>query len=156
MDRAFVTWDPDVVRMDEVGKSPHPVLSKTGYYCLLAAKLDEAADHWADLDLLFVGGAHDSTMRAALLMPRDEHGKARDLAAAAGKELVVMIGQVTETTLARVTRPFLDDVEACLALRNGAKVVQFPPDYQQRRHLSVVNRGDFAPLAWRSLFRAEA
>ncbi len=156
MDRAFVTWDQDVVRIDEVGKVKHPLLSKTGYYCLLAGKLDEAADLWSDLDLLFVGGAHDSTLRAALIQPRDEHTKARDLAVADGKELVVMLGVVTETTQGRVTRPLLDDIEACLAIRNGAKVLQFQPDYQQRRHLSVVNRGDFAPLAWRSLFRAEA
>jgi hypothetical protein len=151
MDRAILTWDVDVVPAADLATSVHPLLERNGYYCLVAAHLDEEADLWGDLELLFVGGAAEQTLRTAASEQRREHAEAMALADRAGKSVVVMLGELSDSTLGRKTRRFLDDIEQCLALRNGPAVSQIPSDFVEARHLSVVNRGDFAPLKWRSL-----
>lgn len=156
MDRAFVTWDADVVPFAEVSSSAHPALQDSGYYALVAARLDEEADLWTDLELLFVAGAHDGNLRSAITAERSEHTKALELAAAKGKTTVAMLGELTDATLLRRTKRFLEDVEHCLALRNAPAISQLAADFVEGRHLSVVNRGDFAPLNWRSLMRPAA
>ena len=153
MDRAIVTWDADVVRFDEVSESKHPMLGEPGYYALVAAKLDADADLWKDLELLYVGGAHEGPLRAALVDNRSEHERAVAAAADKGKVAVAMLGELTDATLQRRTKRFLEDVEHCLVLRNAPAVSQLGDDFKETRHLSVVNRGDFAPLNWRSLMK---
>lgn len=156
MDRAIVTWDPDVVPVSEVATSKHPVLGETGYYALVAAHLDAEADLWKDLELLYIGGAHEGPLRGALVAEVPEHADAAARAAAKGKVAVAMLGTLTDASLQRRTKPFLKDIEHCLVLRNDPEISQLPADFQETRHLSVVNRGDFAPLNWRSLMRPSA
>lgn len=156
MDRAIVTWDADVVPLQEVSASKHPVLAESGYYALVAANLDEEADLWKDLELLYVGGAHDGSLRSAIAAEVPAHAEAQSRAASQGKVTVAMLGTLTDATLQRRTKRFLEDVEHCLVLRNGPAISQLPPEFSETRHLSVVNRGDFAPLNWRSLMRPSA
>ncbi|MEY3012167.1 MAG: hypothetical protein RIT45_902 [Pseudomonadota bacterium] len=153
MDRAYLNWDETVVPYGEIAEARHPMLGQSGYYCLVGAQLDVEADLYKGLELLFVGSAQDTSLRKTLAEDRPEHAEALAQATAAGKTVVVMLGELTETNLGRKTKEFLTDVEMCLALRNAPKVSQVPEDFVESRHLSVVNRGDFAPLNWRSLMR---
>ncbi len=156
MDRAIVTWDPDVVPLNEVGKSKHPVLGESGFYAIVAASLDAESDLWKELELLYVGGAHEGSLRAAIAAEVPAHAEAQARAERDGKVAVAMLGTLTDATLQRRTKRFLEDVEHCLVLRNGPAISQLAADFQETRHLSVVNRGDFAPLNWRSLMRPSA
>ncbi|MCB9738202.1 MAG: hypothetical protein H6747_02970 [Deltaproteobacteria bacterium] len=151
MDRADMTWDETVVPYAQLSDFPHPMLASPGYYCLVAAELDADADLYKGLELLFVAGSGESNLRQAASASTEAHDRALAAAEAAGKQVVVMLGEITDTSLGRKTKEFLHDVELCLALRNAPKVSQVPADFVESRHLSVVNRGDFAPLKWRSL-----
>lgn len=151
MDRADVTWDETVVPYAELNDSPHPMLGGSGYYCLVAAELDADADLYKGLELLYVGGSGEQTLREAAGDARKEHQLALAAAKDANKQVVVMLGEISDTSLGRKTKEFLNDVGLCLALRNEPKVSQVPEEFVETRHLSVVNRGDFAPLKWRSL-----
>jgi hypothetical protein len=147
MERAYIRWDPDVVPFHEIKISRHPLLDQRGFYCLVAAKLDAERDVWRELEALFLARYGEGTLRSG----RKEHEQALALAKAAGKTLVAMLGKLDGVEGGKPVRELLDDVEACLVQRNSLKISQIPASFVERRRLSVVNRGDFAPLNWRSL-----
>ena len=131
MDRAILTWDTDVVPVNEVATSKHPVLGESGYYALVAATLDEDADLWKDLELLYLGGAHDGSLRGAISADVPAHAEAQARAASQGKVTVAMLGTLTDATLQRRTKRFLEDIEHCLVLRNGPAISQLAPDFKE-------------------------
>lgn len=153
MDRAFINWDEDVVRLRETEISRHPLLSGKGAYAVLAATLDEPADLWRGLRLLYVGLSRQLSLREAVLgcAAIDEITNAlRE-----GEDAVVMVGEL-ESNLGRMTTGFLDDVERCLSFRHRAVCMKRPTGTHEGRKISVVNRGDFAPLKPKCLLRPTA
>ena len=156
MDRAIITWDPDVVRFREVGKSRHPVLRSTGYFAILAARLDEAADVWHDLELLFIGDAFTERLAKQVVAQRPAYDRISGrMKSRPGKELIVMLGEQTGTTLKRVTRGFTDDVLRCLVVRHEPPCNESYTGPYDGRKISVINRGDFRPLKPKCLLRPE-
>lgn len=156
MDRAIITWDPDVIRFSAVAKSRHPALRSSGYFAILAARLDEAADVWHDLELLFIGEAFGDRLVAQITKPRPAYERINGrMKSRPGKELIVMLGEQTGTTLKRVTRGFTDDVLRCLVVRHEPPCNEgFNAPYDGRK-ISVINRGDFRPLKPKCLLRPE-
>ena len=156
MDRAIITWDQDVVRFGEVSTSKHPLLRGHGYFAVLSARLDEPNDVWHDLELLFIGEAFGERLGRAIPQPRPAYQRLQNrLASRPGKELVVMLGEQTGTTLKRVTRGFTDDVVRCLVVRHEALCNDSYSGPYDGRKISVINRGAFRPLKPKCLLRPE-
>lgn len=151
MARAFITWDEDVVRLDEVDGSRHPHLSGKGFYAVLAATLDEEADLWRGLRLLLIGQSGQNTLRGALTDEGQDFGPV-EAALREGEEAIVMLGTI-ESTLGRMTAGFLDDVITCLVFRHRAVCNERLKGPYTGRKISVVNRGDFQPLKPKCLLR---
>ena len=156
MNRAIITWDPDVVRLDDASLSKHPALSSTGYYAVLSARLDTLADVWHDLELAYIGESFTERLRRS--MPTA--GAVRDRLVAhlderTGKQLVVMLGLQTSTSLKRVTRGFTSDVLRCLVTRHEPPCNGSYEGPYTGRKISVINRGDFRPLKPKCLLRPE-
>ena len=153
MDRAFINWDEDVFRLSEAGLSRHPLLAGKGAYAVLAATLDEPADLWRGLRLLYIGLSRQDGLREAVMACPAAEAIAGALRG--GEEAIVMVGAM-ESNLGRMTTGFLDDVERCLTFRHRAACMARPVGAHEGRKISVVNRGDFAPLKPKCLLRPDA
>lgn len=152
MDRAFITWDEDVFRLHEAELSRHPLLAGKGAYAVLAATLDEPADLWRGLRLLHIGLSRQHNLREAIVACPAADAIAAGLRT--GEQAVVMLGDM-ESNLGRMTTGFLDDVERCLAFRHKAACMAPVKGRYEGRKISVINRGDFAPLKPKCLLRPE-
>jgi hypothetical protein len=160
VNRSIITWDADVIRLNTVAKSRHPLLRETGYFAVLAARLDASADLWHDLELLYIGASFERNMRRGIAAACEDDGVivsagAASRVAAEGRELVVMLGEQTETTLKRVPRGFNIDVAHCLVYRHRPTLNPPPAGPYAGRKISVINRGDYAPLMPKCLLRPQ-
>jgi len=156
VDRSYITWDPDVIRFKDVARSRHPLLRGKGFYAILSATLDDEHDVWHDLELMFIGKAFDQSLRARIPQPRAAYDRMQAaMTDQPGRELIVMLGEQTESTLKRVTRGFTEDVERCLVVRHRPPINRPPSGAYRGRKISVVNRGDFAPLKPKCLLRPD-
>lgn len=157
MDRAIIEWDPDVVPFDQITKSRHSLLRRNGYYAILAAQLDEDADVWHSLELLYIGASFDERIGREVQRERPAYQRVQNrMRDRSEKQLVVMMGEQTGATLKRVTRGFTDDVLECLVVRHRPECNERRTQPYDGRKISVINRGDFVPLKPKCLLRPQA
>jgi hypothetical protein len=149
MDRAIITWDEEVVRAADVADDKHPLLRTRGFFALLAARLDEEADLWCDLEVVDMGYAFYDSLREGLLDDRRDFSASQTYAAERGKELIVMLGVLTDCSLGRITELFYGEVNACLISRNRPLCNSDRDKPYEGRQLSIVNRGDYKPMQHR-------
>ena len=158
MDRAKLSWSEYAIPLDGIETSNHPLLKeKKGFYALIGAKLDEEADVWRDISLLHIGHTSGQSLLARVTQDQPAHDRAREIAAANDATVLVMLAEIESTTLGRVTRDFLQDVELCLVRSNDPAAHPNPEAAIPAREISVLNgerKGtDYRPLKWRSLFK---
>ena len=149
MDRAIITWDEEVVRAADVAEDKHPVLRSRGYFALLAARLDPEADLWRELEVLDMGYAFYDSLREGLLDDSRDFSASQRYAAENGKELIVMLGVLTDCSLGRITERFYGEVNDCLISRNQPLCNANREKPYEGRQLSIVNRGDYKPMQHR-------
>ncbi len=146
MDRATITWDDEVLRLVDLATSEHPLLGERGYFALVSARLDEAADVWRDLELLYIGQAFHESLRERIAALGDDHAVVEAAAAErSGAEVIAMIGVMTDSSLGRITQGFWVDVESCLVARNRPRCNAAVEAYTGRK-ISLLNDGAREPL----------
>jgi len=153
--RAFIHWDANCVRLDDVQQSRHPVLSKNGWYAVLAATLDADADLWHDLEVLHISDAFEAKLRDSIGKPRPELEAIRR-AVPAGKEAIVMLGTATNRSRKKRDASYLQAVLRALVVRNRPRVQSRYDDQYRGETVSVVLEGDYKPLKVKVLLRPTA
>ena len=131
------------------------MLSKNGWYAVLAANLDADADLWHDLELLHISDSFEARLRDSIGKPRPELEAIRR-AVRPGKEAIVMLGTATNRSRKRRDAEYLQGVLRALVVRNRPKVASRYDDEYKGETVSVVLEGDYKPLKVKVLLRPTA
>lgn len=147
MDTVHIDWDEIVIRFNNVGDSKRPKLDEKGFYAVLGAVYNPKTDKWGNIKLLYIGQAFDQTLRERIPQEHPAYACVFDYQRRhSGVCIVVMLGTVEKSTVAKLTQQLLNDIECCLIFCNQPLCNTSCEESYSGRDLKVINTGHSYPL----------
>ena len=147
MDTVYIKWVEGVMPFNKIKDFIRKELDKKGFYALLGGTRAQNSTGWINLKLLYVGQAFDQTLRERIPQEhpayecvfkyQKEHS---------GIAIVVMIGTIEKSPVAKLTQQLFNDIECCLIFCNQPLCNTTCKESYSGRDLQVINTEDYKPL----------